>query len=75
MPQLAIETWVTQYFWLMLIIGVFYWIMRNWVVVKLSAINKIRNRISSPDTLTAVSEEYTSAAPEVLMNGPFNNTK
>ena len=47
MPQLWIETWVTQYFWLLVILFFFHFFMVNKVIPSIASILKIRKQLSS----------------------------
>lgn len=47
MPQLAIETFVSQYFWLVLILGTFYWISVTQIIPSISETLKTRRKIES----------------------------
>lgn len=50
MPQLWIETWVTQYFWLLVILFFFHFFMVNKVIPSIASILKIRKQLSSNST-------------------------
>jgi len=45
MPQLSIETFVSQYFWLLVIFFSFVYVTTIYVLPKISKIQKIRNLI------------------------------
>lgn len=60
MPQLSIETYVTQYFWLVVILGLFYYYIATQIVPKIGEIKKTRAQITA-DTPTAASS--ANAAP------------
>ena len=47
MPQLSLETFVSQYFWLVVLFFYFYFQMVNWVIPKISQIIKIRKEVSN----------------------------
>lgn len=47
MPQLSIETYITQYLWLVIVLGVFYYYISTQIVPKIGEIKKTRARISS----------------------------
>lgn len=59
MPQLSIETYVTQYFWLVVILGLFYYYISTQIVPKIGEIKKTRAKIAA-DTPAAPS--YAAAA-------------
>lgn len=50
MPQLWIETWVTQYFWLLVVLFFFHFFMVNKVIPSIASILKIRKQLSSNST-------------------------
>lgn len=50
MPQLAVETFVTQYFWLVVILFIFYYLSAAIIIPKISAIFKTRNKLSAINT-------------------------
>jgi len=52
MPQLSIETFVSQYFWLTLLLLIFYVQMVNWVIPKIAQISKIRRELGETSTTT-----------------------
>lgn len=47
MPQLSIETYVTQYFWLVVLLGVFYYYVATQIVPKIGEIKKTRAQIAA----------------------------
>jgi hypothetical protein len=47
MPQLSIETYVTQYIWLVIILGNFYYYLSSQKVPKIVEIKKTRPQISA----------------------------
>lgn len=54
MPQLSFETYVTQYFWLIVILGVFYYYIATQIVPKIGEIKKTRAKIASDAAPSAV---------------------
>jgi F0F1-type ATP synthase membrane subunit b/b' len=51
MPQLSIETFVSQYFWLLVIFFSFLYVLIVYVIPKISKIQKIRNLIGKETTI------------------------
>lgn len=47
MPQLKIETFVTQYFWLIVILLSFYFIMYTVIIPRMTALELTRQRLES----------------------------
>jgi hypothetical protein len=46
MPQLSIETYVSQYIWLVVLLGVFYYYIATQIVPKIGEIKKTRAQIA-----------------------------
>ena len=69
MPQLSIETFVSQYFWFIVILLAFYYFAITKVIPKLSIILKTRNKTSliSQDN-SVVSSIDSSKASTVFLN-------
>ena len=57
MPQLAIETWVGQYFWLLVVLFLFHFFMVNQVIPTIATLFKIRKTLGKTD-----SEESTTSS-------------
>lgn len=57
MPQLSIETYMTQYLWLVIFLGFFYYYVATYIVPKISEIKKTRAKLSgeTPALTAAVS--------------------
>lgn len=55
MPQLSIETFVSQYFWLLIIFFSFLYVSTIYVIPQISKIQKIRNLIGK-ETVIAKKE-------------------
>jgi len=72
MPQLWIETWVTQYFWLIVILFFFHFYMANKVIPSIATILKIRKNLtsttSSINTTTEITKEF-----KILLPTPSNS--
>jgi hypothetical protein len=64
MPQLAIETFVSQYFWFIVILLAFYFITITQVIPRISEIMKTRKKCAS----------YVSEASYIKINISNNNT-
>ena len=60
MPQLNIETYVSQYFWLIVILFGFYYFNVTVFIPKLSSILKLRNSLESSETGVQASETSTA---------------
>jgi hypothetical protein len=52
MPQLWIETWVGQYFWLLVILFCFHFYMVNSVIPTIATILKIRKTLGAKEDAT-----------------------
>jgi F0F1-type ATP synthase membrane subunit b/b' len=61
MPQLSIETFVSQYFWLLVIFFSFLYVSTVYVIPKISKIQKIRNLIGKETVIetTNIKKEGT----------------
>ncbi len=67
MPQLAIETFVTQYFWLVVILFTFYYISAAIIIPKISTIIKTRNKLSAvSSSLDQVESSNTVLGKSIL---------
>lgn len=53
MPQLSIETYITQYLWLVVVLAVFYFFISSFFVPKIGEIKKTRAKLAS-STETAI---------------------
>ena len=67
MPQLSIETFVSQYFWLVVLFFYFYLQMVNRVIPKIAQILKIRKEVSNVD-----SGDAESTASVAAYSGPID---
>lgn len=69
MPQLWIETWVTQYFWLLVIMFFFHFYMVNKVIPSIATIFKIRKTLNikteSSNNVTLNSSEFKVVLPNI----------
>lgn len=61
MPQLALETFISQYFWLLVIFFSFYFISITTVIPRISTLMKSREKISASTTTEESSTSETSA--------------
>jgi len=52
MPQLWIETWVGQFFWLLVILFIFHFYMVNNVIPTIATIFKIRKTLGAKEDAT-----------------------
>ena len=63
MPHLAIETYVSQYFWFMLILVVFHTFMTDTVIPRISSLIKARKAsVKSVEGSAVVVEELSGVA-------------
>lgn len=85
MPQLWIETWVSQYFWLLVILFCFHFYMVNNVIPTIATIFKIRKTLGAkedevnsdsnlPDT-NSLKIDLTTSAPEVPSTANFGSVR
>jgi len=58
MPQLAVETFVSQYFWLVVLLTFFYLQMVTWAIPKIAEIIKTRKEIG--DVKIGISGSHSS---------------
>lgn len=65
MPQLAIETYFTQYFWLIVILLTFYYLLATKILPEIAEILKTRKKI---DSITVT----TSTVSENQLNNKIN---
>ena len=62
MPHLCVETYFTQYFWLVVILFSFYYIAVNQIIPKFSETFKTRKKLESLAIDTQSSDEESPAA-------------
>lgn len=85
MPQLWIETWVSQYFWLLVILFCFHFYMVNSVIPTIATIFKIRKTLGAkeeevstdsklPDT-NSLKIDLTTSAPKVSSTTDFASVR
>ena len=85
MPQLWIETWVGQYFWLLVILFCFHFYMVNTVIPTIATIFKIRKTLGAkedevsndsnlPDT-NSFKIDLIASTPEVVSNVNFESVR
>lgn len=72
MPQLALETFVSQYFWLLVIFFSFYFISITTVIPRISTLMKSREKISGS---TATEETVKSEKSIEDFDGTFQVVK
>jgi len=70
MPQLSIETYVTQYYWLIVILGFFYYYISTQIVPKIGEIKKTRAKIAAE---TPIAGEKGVNGAQNLQIGIFYN--
>jgi len=85
MPQLWIETWVGQYFWLLVILFCFHFYMVNTVIPTIATIFKIRKTLGiKQDEVTADSKlldpdslkiDLTTSTPEIASTTNFGSVR
>lgn len=57
MPHLCVETYITQYFWLIIILTGFYYIMVTSVIPAISATIKLRKKLTVSEQEAEVGKE------------------
>jgi len=50
MPQLALETFVTQYFWLIVVLSAFFVTSTFYVIPRISQMMKVREKVGQEET-------------------------
>lgn len=71
MPQLWIETWVGQFFWLLFVLFIFHFYMVNNVIPTIATILKIRKTLGEDATIETTGQENT----ELKITLPAANVK
>lgn len=86
MPQLWIETWVGQYFWLLVVLFLFHFYMVNSVIPTIATILKIRKTLGAkqddvtntnsnlPDT-DSLKVDLSTSVPEVSSTTNFTSAR
>lgn len=74
MPQLSIETYITQYVWLVVILGFFYYYVATKIVPTIGIIKKTRARIATEAQPIHENLELL-AQPKNIELGLVNTTK
>lgn len=74
MPQIALETFVTQYFWMLIILGFFYYFVANTVLPQIALIYKTRKTLedSSITSDKDSSDSSVSTKLSTLIDSPLN---
>jgi hypothetical protein len=72
MPQLSIETFVTQYFWLVVIFFAFYFISAAIILPKIATIIKTRNKLSSVSSTSDISESSNTVLGKSILSQAFS---
>lgn len=77
MPQLKIETFVTQYFWLIVILFSFYFIMYTYIIPKMSSLNLTRKKLETVELKTEniESNKFDYELKIVNFNKSLNSNK
>lgn len=75
MPQLSIETYVTQYFWLVVILGVFYYYISTQIVPKIGEIKKTRAQIAAETPATSSSNIAYATTQNIQLGLLYNLNK
>lgn len=71
MPQLWIETWVSQYFWLLVVLVFFHYFMVNNVIPTIATIFKIRKTLGAKeDNLESTDSNLTETLKIDLSTSP-----
>lgn len=66
MPQLSIETWVSQYFWFLVILFIFHYFFVNSVVPTIATLIKIRKTLGKNSDDSIISNSNTNFDKEKL---------
>ena len=72
MPQLAIETFVSQYFWLLTILMTFHFIVSNSVIPNVVTTLRARKVVASDSEETEASESESLVERDSILGGTFS---
>ncbi len=72
MPQLWTETFVTQYFWLVVIILGFYYIAITEIIPQIAFTLKIRKELEVPSNNTKLNKDSLTSLNSSFLNGKFS---
>jgi len=72
MPQLWTETFVTQYFWLVVIILGFYYIAITEIIPQIAFTLKIRKELEIPSTSEKLNKDSITSLNSSFINGKFS---
>lgn len=71
MPQLAIETFVSQYFWLITILMAFHYVVSNSVIPNVVTTLRARKVTTSDSSDSEATESASLAERDVILGGTF----
>ena len=71
MPQLSIETFVTQYFWLVVFLLFFYYLSAAVIIPKFSTIIKTRNKISTVSSTSTMEDSNNTIMGKSILTQAF----
>ena len=77
MPQLALETFMTQYIWLLIVLSGFFALSTFYVIPRISRMTKIRDKVREAEELSKEGNEMgLEATQNVILNtiSPVINT-
>ncbi len=77
MPQLALETFMTQYIWLLIVLSGFFALSTFYVIPRISRMTKIRDKVREAEELSKEGNEMSiEAGHNVVLNtiSPVVNT-
>lgn len=66
MPQLALETYISQYFWLLVIFFGFYWLSITQILPRIALLMKSRNKISELSILDSLEQTSIQTDKNIL---------
>jgi hypothetical protein len=72
MPQLAIETFVSQYFWLLVFLVTFHYVTSNVVIPNVVTTLRARKVVASDSEETEASESERLVERDSILGGTFS---
>jgi hypothetical protein len=72
MPQLAIETFVSQYFWLLVFLVTFHYVTSNVVIPNVVTTLRARKVVASDSEETEASESESLVERDSILGGTFS---
>jgi len=74
MPQLWIETWVGQYFWLLIVLFFFHYFMVNQVIPTIATLIKIRKTLGKETQEVTIKTSNNTENLKILLPNSTNST-